>query len=202
MNQDFNTSNSFQIKIDTTVTSQPMDGREKHLAFGRIQATQPIVASPADVYDYLCDGTSVLPAVNDSQSLFAIDLIDSSDSNAFNRVIVTLASLGISAFASIILEKEEYASPIIRLLFATAEPIIGAKDIAKFKAILRGIATENGIQCSVPRLIDAAPVYGSSFFEEFRVNSERVLMLYGPNYKKYLITNHSCEVRYPTRWYR
>ena len=194
-----------KVKIDKTSQHIKMDGRERHLALGRLREKGTHSLDTESVVSAILKGYSILPRIdNDNkvmQNLFAIDLLDINNIAMCINMIVIYEEIGIPPFALLSIENDNDVL-VFRLLFATDTLIRNEKDINKLKAILRAIANENGIICMCPFIIDGGNIKTYSFYGDIRVDAKTALSNFHPSYKKYIINENASKIRYPKDWFR
>lgn len=196
-----------KVKIDKTSQHIKMDGRERHLALGRLLEKGTHSLDAESVVSAILKGYSILPRIDVDnkvmQNLFAIDLLNVDNIPMCINMIVLYEEIGIPPFALLNIENDNDAS-FFRLLFVTDTLIRNEKDINKLKAILRAIAYEKGIMCRCPSIIDGGNIKTYSFYGDIRVDAKTALSEFQPSYNRYILNNSSSssKIRYPKNWFR
>ena len=196
-----------KVKIDKTSEHIKMDGRERHLALGRLLEKGTHSLDAESVVSAILKGYSILPRIDIDnkvmQNLFAIDLLNVDNIPMYINMIVLYEEIGIPPFALLNIENDNDAS-FFRLLFATDTLIRNEKDINKLKAILRAIAIENGIICRCPSIIEGGNIKKYSFYGDIRVDDKTALSEFQPSYNRYILknSNYSSKIRYPKNWFK
>lgn len=196
-----------KIKVDPTPHKLQMNGRELHLALGRLLENDTISSNTNDIISILSKGCSILPIISIDnkvmQSLFAIDLLDIKHIPMCINIIFAYEQIGIPPFAIFKLENDNNLCSY-RLLFATNIPLYNKNDIDKMKAILRAIANKHKTMCKCPYIIDGELIKTYSYYGDIRVDAKTALNNFQPSYKKYILNDSVflSKIRYPKNWFK
>lgn len=194
-----------KVKVDKISQRKKMDGRERHLTLGRLLEKDSQLLSADEVVNAIFKGYSILPRIDDNhkttQNLFAIDLVDTTNSQVHIDIVQAYIEIGIPPFASFYYINDDSTS-VFRLLFATNTLITNEEVINKLNAILRAIAAENGLSCICPSIVDGCPLKSFLFYGDIKIDTQTALNIFHPSYKKYIINENAAKIRYPKDWFR